>query len=54
MSHGRIVERGTHQELLAAEGAYAHMWRLQQQEEQQVQLQPPENLDDEAQALASP
>jgi ATP-binding cassette subfamily B protein len=40
MSNGRIVERGTHQELLAAEGAYAHMWRLQQQEEQQVQLQP--------------
>ncbi|HEX7234648.1 MAG TPA: ABC transporter ATP-binding protein/permease [Nitrosospira sp.] len=54
MSNGRIVERGTHQELLAAEGAYAHMWRLQQQEEQQVQLQPPEHLDDEAQALASP
>jgi ATP-binding cassette subfamily B protein len=54
MSNGRIVERGIHQELLAADGAYAHMWRLQQQEEQQVQLQSPENLDEEAQALASP
>jgi ATP-binding cassette, subfamily B, heavy metal transporter len=29
---GRIVERGTHADLLAAGGHYAHMWRLQQQE----------------------
>ncbi|MDN5752495.1 MAG: ABC transporter ATP-binding protein/permease [Nitrosospira sp.] len=34
MSKGSIIERGTHRELLAANGAYAHMWRLQQQEEQ--------------------
>ncbi len=32
MEDGRIVERGTHAQLLAAEGRYAHMWRLQQQE----------------------
>ena len=32
MDHGRIVERGTHRELLAAAGAYAHMWDLQQHE----------------------
>ena len=33
MDHGRIVERGTHRELLEAGGAYAQMWALQQQEE---------------------
>ncbi|MDO8892760.1 MAG: ABC transporter ATP-binding protein/permease [Sulfurimicrobium sp.] len=33
MDHGRIVERGTHHELLALNSAYAHMWALQQQEE---------------------
>ena len=31
LSHGRIVERGTHRELLVAEGEYARMWALQQQ-----------------------
>ncbi len=30
MQHGRIVERGTHAQLLAAGGAYAEMWNLQQ------------------------
>jgi ATP-binding cassette subfamily B protein len=29
---GRIVERGTHARLLADDGHYAQMWRLQQQE----------------------
>ena len=33
MEHGRIVERGTHRELLEKDATYAQMWRLQQQEE---------------------
>jgi ATP-binding cassette subfamily B protein len=33
MEHGRIVERGSHRELLEKGGVYAHMWALQQQEE---------------------
>ncbi len=30
MDKGRIIERGTHAELLAAQGVYAEMWELQQ------------------------
>ena len=33
MEKGCIIERGNHQQLLAAHGTYAHMWELQQQEE---------------------
>ena len=33
LQQGRIVERGSHAALLAADGAYARMWRLQQDEE---------------------
>ncbi|WP_243859251.1 ABC transporter ATP-binding protein [Amycolatopsis arida] len=28
LDHGRVVEQGGHAELLAAEGHYAHLWRL--------------------------
>ncbi len=30
MSHGEIVEQGSHQELIALEGQYCKMWQLQQ------------------------
>jgi ATP-binding cassette subfamily B protein len=45
MDRGRIVERGTHAQLLSRDGAYAQMWALQQREEarrrEQEAAQPP-------------
>jgi len=38
LDQGRIVERGTHQQLLSHDGVYAHMWALQQQEEREQTL----------------
>src|SRR5690606_1831952 len=46
MEHGRVVERGTHGELLAKAGVYSQMWDLQQQQRdlelaaQRLALQP--------------
>jgi ABC-type multidrug transport system fused ATPase/permease subunit len=31
---GRVVERGTHADLLAGGGLYARLWRMQQLEEE--------------------
>ena len=33
MDHGRIIERGTHRDLLMRDGTYAQMWALQQQQD---------------------
>ena len=43
MDHGRIVERGTHAQLLRSGGHYAQMWALQQQKssEQAGQMEAP-------------
>nr|BAK53964.1 ABC transport protein [Chitiniphilus shinanonensis] len=38
---GRVVERGTHRALLAAEGAYARLWALQLHEQHDADAPPP-------------
>jgi ATP-binding cassette subfamily B protein len=38
LAEGRIVERGSHAQLLEAKGEYARMWALQQQQEQAKEL----------------
>jgi len=37
LEHGKIVEQGTHRELLDQHAVYAHMWALQQEEKAQQQ-----------------
>ncbi len=46
MEHGRILERGSHAELLALNARYAEMWRLQQSRSEDPQGSP-----DSAQAM---
>ena len=38
MEGGRIIERGSHRDLLSQSGAYAHMWALQQEEERAEEM----------------
>ncbi len=40
MDAGRILERGSHAQLLAARGVYAQMWELQQRQAEQDQATP--------------
>lgn len=40
VDHGRIVERGTHQALLAADGIYAQMWSRQQMKKDEIEHRP--------------
>jgi ATP-binding cassette subfamily B protein len=41
---GRVIESGTHRELLEASGSYAQMWMLQQQEPEVTGSPRPEAL----------
>ena len=40
LDHGRIIERGTHTSLLAADGAYAQMWQRQQARQDELLVSP--------------
>ncbi|MCU7808239.1 MAG: ABC transporter ATP-binding protein/permease, partial [Candidatus Thiodiazotropha sp. (ex Semelilucina semeliformis)] len=42
MERGRIIEQGTHSELLLLGGVYHQMWQLQQKEQQELASLPPE------------
>ena len=41
MDAGRLIERGSHQELLAKNGVYTQMWTLQQQDNAEASSAPP-------------
>jgi ABC-type transport system involved in Fe-S cluster assembly fused permease/ATPase subunit len=47
LDHGRIVERGTHQSLLAERGLYAQMWERQQARQDEALASPPLELEEE-------
>ncbi|MFC7289717.1 ABCB family ABC transporter ATP-binding protein/permease [Herminiimonas glaciei] len=48
LDKGRIMERGTHMQLLAADGAYAQMWMRQQARPDEALASPLEGADEEA------
>ena len=37
LDKGKVVEQGSHQQLLEEEGLYSHLWQLQQEEEEQME-----------------
>lgn len=41
LDHGRIIESGSHADLLAQHGVYAEMWRVQQEERSKEQVDAP-------------
>ncbi len=47
LDHGRIVERGTHQSLLAANGLYQQMWERQQARQDEELASPPLEVEQE-------
>jgi ATP-binding cassette subfamily B protein len=49
LDHGRIVERGSHDQLLAADGAYARLWAVQRNERRDA---PAAAVDDTREAAA--
>jgi ATP-binding cassette subfamily B protein len=53
LENGRIIERGTHAQLLAANGAYAQMWERQQARPEEAQGSPLDDSIGEEALLAS-
>ncbi len=45
LDHGRIVERGSHSQLLEADGVYAQMWQRQQARKDSAPGSPPASDD---------
>jgi len=54
LDHGRIVERGTHVALLGANGVYARMWRLQQDERREASPPPADSAEEATVGPAEP
>jgi ATP-binding cassette subfamily B protein len=52
LDHGRIIERGTHLQLLAEQGAYAQMWARQQARKDDIDASAPPDEMGAEQAIA--